>query len=133
MLHSKYFKKLNLFLIFSLISIQTPVNSQIIFKEKTSNFEKKLEKVNNNFKNNFNSLLVQNINQEQDIYSEEIIDIENMVEELFDSEKITDIDTKLNDKYEEPIKKEFDDNKKNKRIKTTIKLENINKKSAINS
>ena len=85
MLHSKYLKKFNLCLIFSLISIQAPVNSQTIFEGKISNFQKELEEVKNHYKKNGSSILVQNIYQEKDNYSEEINDIENLVEELFDS------------------------------------------------
>ncbi len=136
MLHSKYLKKFNLCLIFSLISIQSPVNSQTIFEGKILNFQKQLEEVKNHYKKNGSSILVQNIYQGQDNYSEEINDIENLVEELFDSKinykKSTEIDTQINQEYEESNNNEIEDNKKNRRIKTTIKLEKINEKSTEN-
>ena len=123
MLYSKYFKKFNLCLIFSLISMQIPVNSQSILEGQF-------------LKNNLSFLLAQKNSKEQDNYSEEINDIENLVEEIFDSKinspKTPEIDKKLNNKYQDSIKKNVEDNKKNKRIRTTIKLEKINENSAIN-
>ncbi len=132
MLYSKYLKKFNLCLILSLISIQAPVNSQTIFEGKISSFQKKLEEVKKNHKNNDRSLYAQKELQEKDNYSEEINDIENLVEELFDSKiKVKSnaaIDTQMNDEFEESINRNFEDNKNNKRIKTTIKLEKNNEK-----
>ncbi len=123
MLYSKYFKKFNLCLIFSLISMQVPVNSQSILEGQF-------------LKNNLSFLLAQKNSKEQDNYSEEINDIENLVEEIFDSKinskKTPEIDKKLNNKYQDSIKKNVEDNKKNKRIKTTIKLEKISEKSPKN-
>ena len=70
MLHFKYLKKINFYLLFSLLLIQVPVISQNIFE-----------------------------NQEN--YSEEVNEIESLVEELFDSkiqsQTLPEINKKLKD------------------------------------
>jgi len=115
-----------------LIAIQAPLNSQSTFEEKFSDLKKEFKTSKNFFKDNFSFRIAQEISEEQDDYSEEINDIENLVEELFDSKinnkETTQIYRKLNDEYEEPIKKDFENNENNKRIKSTIKLRQINEK-----
>ena len=75
-------KKFNFCLLFSLISIQAPINSQTTFLGDFLNLKREVKAANSNFYSNDSSLLVQNINPKQEDYLQEINDIENLVEEL---------------------------------------------------
>ena len=129
-------KKFNFCLLFSLISIQAPINSQTTFLGDFLNLKREVKAANSNFYSNDSSLLVQNINPKQEDYLQEINDIENLVEELFDSKinppKILETDKKSNDEYKESNKKDLKDKKNYKRVKTTIKINNKEKSSKRN-
>lgn len=128
-----YLKKLNFCLIFSLIFIQAPINADRFKDERSLNQIKLLNSNNNIFKNSFNSLLVQNFNNNKDKYIKEANEIDTFVEELFDldNKNIQELyENNKNSKGESfgPTSKSSKENQKleNKRIKKTIKLNQFN-------